>query len=519
MATEYDFHYTPTGTGVISGREVLRQTEDAINDLGEFCIESNETSQTALTIARQAQASAESAVTAATNAAAQAETAAADAATVAQAVEGFEGRLATAEGNASDALRIATQARSTANSAQTAANAAQTAATQAQNSAAASATAAQASATEAGESAALAKAWATSSDSPDGATDADSPTGRTQSARTWALQAESAAGDVEDARVAAVRAVNTARSNALTAVSGAQGNAVDAVQTAQTTAVSAVNTAKDDALDAISDATSGFVTLDTAQTISGAKAFSTSPTAPTPATGDSTTKVATTAFVTAAVAAGGSGNAVLLTGDQSIAGVKTFQQSPVVPTVQAGDNSNNAATTAYVDNAVYDAKQDLLGVQKSVTSMADWTFNGTLSASTPSAGDSSTKVATTQFVADAVATGLSSVSDAYIPKQGDRGSLHGYESASLYQGNVTVNDTSPDSVILTLSSSTITVSNGLDRKSWTKVVVIKQASNSIVLGSAWVWRGGVVPTLANNSVLVCHWCHNVGVASLIKTTA
>lgn len=29
-----DFHYTPTGTGVISGREVLEQTEDAINDLG-----------------------------------------------------------------------------------------------------------------------------------------------------------------------------------------------------------------------------------------------------------------------------------------------------------------------------------------------------------------------------------------------------------------------------------------------------------------------------------------------------
>ena len=29
-----DFHYTPTGTGVISGKEVLEQTEDAINDLG-----------------------------------------------------------------------------------------------------------------------------------------------------------------------------------------------------------------------------------------------------------------------------------------------------------------------------------------------------------------------------------------------------------------------------------------------------------------------------------------------------
>ena len=34
----YDFHYTPTGTGVISGKEVLEQTEDAINDLGNTAI-------------------------------------------------------------------------------------------------------------------------------------------------------------------------------------------------------------------------------------------------------------------------------------------------------------------------------------------------------------------------------------------------------------------------------------------------------------------------------------------------
>lgn len=50
-----------------------------------------------------------------------------------------------------------------------------------------------------------------------------------------------------------------------------------------------------------------FVDLSSSQTIAGVKAFSTSPTAPTPTPGDSTTKVATTAFVTLAVGnAGGS---------------------------------------------------------------------------------------------------------------------------------------------------------------------------------------------------------------------
>ena len=34
----YEFHYTPTGTGAISGAEVLEQTEDAINDLGNTAI-------------------------------------------------------------------------------------------------------------------------------------------------------------------------------------------------------------------------------------------------------------------------------------------------------------------------------------------------------------------------------------------------------------------------------------------------------------------------------------------------
>lgn len=43
------------------------------------------------------------------------------------------------------------------------------------------------------------------------------------------------------------------------------------------------------------------------------------------------------------------GNAVLLTGDQTVAGVKTFTSSPVVPTPSADDSSTKVATTKWVN--------------------------------------------------------------------------------------------------------------------------------------------------------------------------
>lgn len=48
----------------------------------------------------------------------------------------------------------------------------------------------------------------------------------------------------------------------------------------------------------------------------------------------------------------GGGAVTMLTGAQTVAGVKTFSSSPLVPTATAGDNSTKAASTAYVDAAV-----------------------------------------------------------------------------------------------------------------------------------------------------------------------
>lgn len=97
-----EFHYTPTGTGVISGKEVLEQTEDAINDLGG-----------------QISGDVQTAIDTANNALNTANTASADA--------------QNAVNTANTAYTAATNAQNTANTAQNTASNALTAAQNAQN--------------------------------------------------------------------------------------------------------------------------------------------------------------------------------------------------------------------------------------------------------------------------------------------------------------------------------------------------------------------------------------------------
>ena len=95
------------------------------------------------------------------------------------------------------------------------------------------------------------------------------------------------------------------------------------------------------------------------------------PTAPTPTAGDSTTKVATTGFVTPAISAAVSGLAPLAS--------PSFTGSPVVP---------GYATTAQVSV---------------LAPLASPAMTGTPTAPTPASGDSTTKLATTGFVTPAIA--------------------------------------------------------------------------------------------------------------------
>jgi hypothetical protein len=56
---------------------------------------------------------------------------------------------------------------------------------------------------------------------------------------------------------------------------------------------------------------------------------------------------------TSVEAIGGKGSVVMLNGDQSVSGVKTFTSSPIVPTPVSSDNSTKVATTEFVKSQSY----------------------------------------------------------------------------------------------------------------------------------------------------------------------
>ena len=102
----YEFHYTPTGTGVISGKEVLEQTEDAINDLGNTAIsgvqEALDKAEQALTNSENAVDDAQTALNTANNAEGVAIQAQTDVGNLSDTVTNIGNRVATAEGNISN---------------------------------------------------------------------------------------------------------------------------------------------------------------------------------------------------------------------------------------------------------------------------------------------------------------------------------------------------------------------------------------------------------------------------------
>ena len=99
----YEFHYTPTGTGVISGKEVLEQTEDAINDLGNTAIsgvqEALDKAEQALTNSANAVDDAQTALNTANNAEGVAIQAQTDVGNLSGTVTNIGNRVTTAEGN------------------------------------------------------------------------------------------------------------------------------------------------------------------------------------------------------------------------------------------------------------------------------------------------------------------------------------------------------------------------------------------------------------------------------------
>ena len=141
--------------------------------------------------------------------------------------------------------------------------------------------------------------------------------------------------------------------------------------------------------EAIRAAASQAVLLTGAQTVRGVKTFSDGLKTTTPAALSNDTSVATTEFVQRAV-----GQAVLLTGVQTVRGVKTFSDGLKTTTAAATSNDTSVATTEFVQRAVGQAvlstgAQTVRGVK---------TFSDGLKTATPAATSNDTSVATTAFV-------------------------------------------------------------------------------------------------------------------------
>jgi len=167
-----------------------------------------------------------------------------------------------------------------------------------------------------------------------------------------------------------------------------------------------------------------FVSLTGTQTISGAKTFSgtvalgSSATATTPTTGDNTTKVATTAFVQAAMSGAGLGTvtSVALTAPSfiSVSGspittagtIALSLASQTANQVFAAPNGSNGTPTfrSLVAADIPSLTSTYLGLSTGGTVSGATTFSGTVAlgssatATTPTVGDNTTKVATTAFV-------------------------------------------------------------------------------------------------------------------------
>jgi hypothetical protein len=159
--------------------------------------------------------------------------------------------------------------------------------------------------------------------------------------------------------------------------------------------------------------------------------FTGAPAAPTAAPGTSTAQLATTAFVSAAIAAGvvssfngRSGAVSLIANDISAAGgailvSPAFTGTPTAPTAAPGVNTTQIATTAYVTAALATvggvqsfngragvvtlAAADITGAGGAL--LASPTFTGAPAAPTATAGTNTTQIATTAFVNAALAAG------------------------------------------------------------------------------------------------------------------
>lgn len=199
MATKkFDFHYTPTGTGVISGPEVLQQTEDAINDIGSYADNASDNSEEALNIAKEASETAQMANSTSSNALAEAEAANEKVLTLKQVVDDWDADIQTAISKSQSAVEASSQAVTNSTEAKSIANQAKDSATQSAQQAQSSAN----SATEAVQTAQTAQ-----QNAEDALNSAQTAQNQAETAQTSAQNAEKKALEAAESAYA-VRTIN-----------------------------------------------------------------------------------------------------------------------------------------------------------------------------------------------------------------------------------------------------------------------------------------------------------------------
>lgn len=120
----------------------------------------------------------------------------------------------------------------------------------------------------------------------------------------------------------------------------------------------------------------------------------------------------------------------------------------------------------------------------------------------------------THAVADVTGlqTVLNTINDK-IPKEGNRGMPAGY--SQIAGGTTQVTRDTPDSSMgIAGGVIALSVVNGSDDETWTKVVSI--GKGSVSLGDRWHWVDGEVPELTYPCFLICHWNGGDGIVGIVK---
>ena len=132
------------------------------------------------------------------------------------------------------------------------------------------------------------------------------------------------------------------------------------------------------------------VSLIADNTFTGVNTFNQSPIVPTLLVGDDTTKVVNSSFLQTTLA--GYVNAQNV--DQAIQGIKSFVGNTIALTQAAGNSSYRLANTAFVANAI----SDFVTLSTSQTITADKAFTGNTTAVTQAISDDSQRISTTAYV-------------------------------------------------------------------------------------------------------------------------